>query len=58
MMKTYICPACNDKSSVEIDDKSYSLFCGVKGISELKNVRVYNGECTCAFCSAVLYSDK
>ena len=55
---THYCPTCKEKAFIEIEDKSTSLFCGIVGVSDLKNARVTNGECVCALCSSTIYSQK
>lgn len=55
---THICPTCKEKSYIEIEDNSTTLFCGIVGVSDLKNVIVNSGECICAFCRASIYKQK
>lgn len=58
MSTKHHCPTCKDNSFVEIEEKSTAMFCGIVGITDLKNVIVNQGECLCAFCRVPIYTEK
>lgn len=58
MNNKHNCPKCKDLSFVIIDsDNLKFLTCGVNGIVDYKNVRIFNGQVTCANCNAVIFNE-
>lgn len=49
---------CKSKGSIEIDESSSLLTCGVVGITSVKNVSIVNGIVTCATCGFTIHEQK